>query len=28
VRALIDFWFERLDTPRGASVPIEDIPID
>jgi hypothetical protein len=28
VRAVIDFWVERLDTPRGTSVPVEDIPID
>jgi hypothetical protein len=28
VRAVVDYWVERLDAPRGASVPIEDIPID
>jgi hypothetical protein len=28
VRAVIDFWVERLDTPRGAAVEVEDIPIE
>jgi signal transduction histidine kinase len=28
VRALIDFWVERLETPRPEAVEVEDIPID
>jgi hypothetical protein len=28
VRAVIDFWVERLEVPRGAEVEVEDIPID
>jgi hypothetical protein len=28
VRAVVDYWVDRLDTPRGASVQVEDIPID
>ena len=28
VRAVIDYWVERLETPRGAAVQVEDIPID
>jgi hypothetical protein len=28
VRAVIDFWVDRLETPRGARVEVEDIPID
>jgi hypothetical protein len=28
VRAVIDFWVDRLETPRGATVEVEDIPID
>jgi hypothetical protein len=28
VRAVIDYWVDRLDTPRGAAMHVEDIPID
>jgi hypothetical protein len=28
VRAVIDYWVDRLETPRGAAVRVEDIPID
>ena len=28
MRALIDFWVERLETPRPEAVEVEDIPID
>jgi signal transduction histidine kinase len=28
VRALIDFWVERLEAPRPEAVEVEDIPID
>jgi hypothetical protein len=28
VRAIIDFWVDRLETPRGAAVQVEDIPIE
>ena len=28
IRALIDFWVERLETPRPEAVEVEDIPID
>jgi hypothetical protein len=28
VRAVVDYWVDRLETPRGASVEVEDIPID
>jgi hypothetical protein len=28
VRAVIDYWVDRLDTPRGTAVRVEDIPID
>src|SRR5262245_39309059 len=28
VRAVIDYWVDRLETPRGASIQVEDIPID
>jgi hypothetical protein len=28
VRAVIDYWVDRLDTPRGEAVRVEDIPID
>jgi hypothetical protein len=27
LRAIIDFWVERLDAPRGAEVDVQDIPI-
>jgi signal transduction histidine kinase len=28
VRALIDFWVDRLEAPRPEAVEVEDIPID
>ena len=28
VRALIDFWVERLEAPRPETVEVQDIPID
>jgi hypothetical protein len=28
VRAVIDFWVDRLETPRGAAVEVEDIPVE
>jgi hypothetical protein len=28
LRAVIDFWLERLDAPRPAEVEVQDIPID
>ena len=28
IRALIDFWVDRLETPRPEAVEVEDIPID
>jgi hypothetical protein len=28
VRAVIDYWVDRLETPRGTAVRVEDIPID
>jgi hypothetical protein len=28
VRAVVDYWVERLDTPRGSAVRVEDIPIE
>jgi hypothetical protein len=28
LRAVIDYWVDRLDTPRGADVEVQDIPID
>jgi hypothetical protein len=28
LRAIIDFWVERLDAPRGGAVEVEDIPVD
>ena len=27
LRAIIDFWVERLDAPRAAEVDVQDIPI-
>jgi hypothetical protein len=28
LRAIIDFWVDRLDAPRGGAVEVEDIPVD
>jgi hypothetical protein len=28
LRAIIDYWVERLDPPRAAEVDVQDIPID
>jgi hypothetical protein len=28
VRAVVDYWVQRLETPRGAAVRVEDIPIE
>jgi hypothetical protein len=28
LRAIIDFWVQRLDAPRAAEVEVRDIPID
>jgi hypothetical protein len=28
LRAIIDFWVDRLDTPAGSEVEVQDIPID
>jgi hypothetical protein len=28
IRALIDFWVERLEAPRPEAVEVEDIPVD
>jgi hypothetical protein len=28
LRAIIDFWVERLEAPRGGAVEVEDIPVD
>jgi hypothetical protein len=28
LRAIIDFWVERLEAPRGGEVEVEDIPIE
>jgi hypothetical protein len=28
LRAIIDFWVDRLEAPRGDAVEVEDIPVD
>jgi hypothetical protein len=28
LRAVIDFWVERLEAPRGGEVEVEEIPIE
>jgi hypothetical protein len=28
LRAVIDYWVDRLDTPRPADVEVQDIPVD
>ena len=28
LRAIIDFWVDRLEAPRGGTVEVEDIPVD
>jgi hypothetical protein len=28
LRAIIDYWVDRLEAPRGGAVEVEDIPVD
>jgi hypothetical protein len=28
LRAIIDFWVDRLEAPRGGAIEVEDIPVD